>query len=349
MGYNKHEGDKEVLAMKKKLTAVLIAVCVLAMACMLTACYISRPDTEENVLGTYKLSVYTQVKQATDPENPDKDLEERTTDFIKTKGITAYFVVASKERGYYIYQDNDTALYAREVKLTFNYDEEETEKVEEITYTSGGDYHGDDYPGKGKESLGVNFSKSKKILSFYLPVWNGNLIKRDHSQQVTYEKVSDVADLSYVNEQLNVSLAVAPYETAKLDGIHVYDGYTDERCEYNYFIVDLKAAEKKADVYYLEKTAEEQTTLTNLPFTYTIEGDKMTIKLGDGITFTTYYSDAYPPAYIQKVIPATEENGTDEYFYFSIHGRTQTIPEIVAEIESAHRLVEETPEENGEE
>ena len=62
----------------------------------------------------------------------DKDLEERTTDFIKTKGITAYFVVASKERGYYIYQDNDTALYAREAKLTFNYDEEETEKVEEI-------------------------------------------------------------------------------------------------------------------------------------------------------------------------------------------------------------------------
>lgn len=335
--------------MKKKITCVTLVITLLATLLLLAACYVSRPDKVENVVGTYKLIVFTHTLPASDPENPDADLDKRTTDFIKTKGITAYLVVKSDGKGYYVYKDNENALSAKEVLVTFSFDEDDNSRVKEIHYTSGGDYHGDDYPGKGKETLGVNFSKSSKIISYYLPSWNGNLIKRDHSQQVTYEKVSDAADLSYVNEQLNVSLAVAPYETAKLDGIHVYDGYTDERCDYNYFIVDLKAAEKKANVYYLEKTAEEQTTLTNLPFTYTIEGDKMTIKLGDSITFTTYYSDAYPPAYIQKVIPATEENGTDEYFYFSIHGRTQTIPEIVAEIESAHQPVEETPEENGEE
>lgn len=335
--------------MKKKIIGILVAVCLLATLLALTACYVSRPDTIENVAGTYKLAEFTRTPKA-ETEEEQNNPDARKEDIIKQKGIEAYLIVKADGRGYYIYKDNDKPLYAREVKITFDYDEDNKEQVKEIHYTWDTSITGDGYPGRGKEPLGVNFSKSSKQLTYYLPSWDGLLIKREYSQQVRYERISSKTDPTPY-----YSGKIPAYELANMDGIHVYnEGYYNDNAPYYYYLIDLNVVTMKANVCYLAKNADAQTVLSNVDVAYLTQSEEEAAAEGHSpnliLMIGTEKYEAYlgaPPYSFFKYIPATEET-MDAYYYFNNFGRDKSMQELAQEIVDANTPAEESNVDNAE-
>ena len=209
--------------MKKIVICVAAAVVAVMMALSLTACYNSaHPASMSQLVGTYELETYKIGTPKTEEELSKKQSEDESnfnyTDKIQEKNITCYLVVKDDGTGYYVYGDKDTALYAKEVKIFYSYNEEEKDKVKEIKYTAGTPHNGDDYPGCGEEPLGVN--AKTKTLNYYLGTYDAGKVfgSRKYTQQVTYKKVSDKTDLSYVAGKVNKNLATAPFVLNGLNG-----------------------------------------------------------------------------------------------------------------------------------
>lgn len=335
--------------MKKYILPVAVAMVLFIAVFVMASCYLSRPAEEESVEGTYELFVFTRTPRS---DLVEEGAENTTVNLIETKGITAYLVLKGDGRGYYVYKDNQTPLFAREVRVTFDYEDEDKTIVEEIHYSWDSSIGGDGWPGKGKESLGVNFKDSKKILAFNLPAGDSWLINREYSQTVRYQKVSDKTDLSYVFSKVG-EVSYASYETANLDGIHVFsEGYGYDNLPYAYYIVDLNPVTMKANVVYYDKAEDQQKTLTNVDVTAKVPTKEeiqqaneemrsipdIVVKIGNE-EFKMYYNEGSPANTFRKVMEATE---TTEYgeLYFVNYGRTQTVTEIVQAITEQHRQSE---------
>ena len=268
--------------MKRKLTAIIttmVLACVLVFA---TGCYTSRPAVMKKLVGTYQLTTFTRTYTDEQVEGEDTI----SHDLITEKGITAYLIIASDGTGYYVYGDKDTPPYARAVHITYTYDDKKPDKVKEITYTDGSTTSGN-APGIGRETLGLNFKISEKLLTYYTPA----IFSQKYSQSAKYTKLSKVADLSYVQAQLHTTFVVPRYEIAGLDGLQVFDGtYSDS--PYIYYCLDIRAGLEQADVYYALKSDCVPVKTTSAPITFDIPADN-TSPITLTVAGTTFFSDHY--------------------------------------------------------
>ncbi|MBO4535422.1 MAG: hypothetical protein J5755_05745, partial [Clostridia bacterium] len=275
----------------KKLLATLIIVTMLAgIACVAVGCYNSKPAVMKELVGTYELTQFTRWHT----ENQGEESTTQETDLKAERGIQAYLVVKDNGRGYFVYKDNG-GLTAREVAITYTYDDKNTNQIKEITYTDGLASSGDGYPGKGRETLGLTFGLKEKTLNFYYAQINGKLIKRDYSQKVVYKKVSKSADLSYVESKLQVRLNIPRMEIGGLDGWQVYDSYNESN-PLVYFYIDMHVAEGQATIYYMFRS-DGIRHQENCALTFDVPEDNsqpIAIHVGDDVFYAYNYVTTIP-------------------------------------------------------
>lgn len=269
--------------MKKTKLVIALCMAIVLSAITLTACYPSNPTKMSKLVGTFQLTSFT--RSYTDEKVDDQQV---THDMLAERGIEVYLVVKSDGTGYYIYKDNDHAAGARIVKITYSYDEDDSALVSSIVYNVGIGEYGDGSPMIGREHLGVNFKRRRKQLSYTMPAVFG----RKYSQSVVYKQVSSDTTLAYAQKQLGVTLQVAPYEVAGLDGWHYYSYEVDENTPYIYYFMDVHMAAGTADIYYALKEDGVPRELKGQAVTYTLPtepNDKIEISIA-GKTYRAYYN-----------------------------------------------------------
>ena len=189
--------------MKLKMKTVLSAIILVAMCFTLTSCYVSHPTAMKKLVGTYELTKFTRKAK-------DADSEADPDDLIKEKGIVAYLVITGEEYGYYAYKDNETPLTVKQVKINYEYDDEDITKVRSITYIDGVFTNGTKYPGAGSELLGVNFRLFKRELNYSFQAVLGNKF----AQSVLYKKANKATDLKFVEKKLGSLPTVVDFPTS---------------------------------------------------------------------------------------------------------------------------------------
>ena len=258
------------------LTSLVLIATVCALA--LVGCYVSKPATMSDLVGVYQLTKFTRTHTSTDENGESQSTE---TDLMAERGITAFLVVGDNGFGYYVYKDND-GQSAKQVTITYTYDDEDTDKIKEIAYSDGYAASGDGFPGKGKETLGLTFQKKEKTLNYNYAQINGKLIKRDYSQSVSYTKVANGADLSFVERKIGQSLSIPDMRIAGLDGWQVFDSFGGEN-EYDYYYIDLNVVDKKANVYYMRHDEGNPSVANNLDVEIAYpQGDEVYITISVG-------------------------------------------------------------------
>jgi len=319
----------------KKVFLYVICIAMVALSLFgLTACYTSKPDTMGNLTGTYQLTYFTSK-----PKDAGQDVE--PTDMIKEKGVVAYLVIKDDGTGYYTYKDNDTEAWVRSVRINYSYDEEDSSKVKEIRYTDGmGAKDTERYPGTGKEVLGLTFNKKEKKLHYNQPA----VLSVKQSTVVTYEKVSDSFDLSYIAGKMSLVASVAQFEVSGLTNLSLGD--YGETCPYIYYILSFNAS-GKVDEYYQLKSGGEPVVHNGLNVEVvatSAENNTISIKIGEK-TYTRVYSYSEGLGRgLNITYPATEAE-PERYEFLYNDGRP--VSEIIAEQTEWYR--QSQAQQNGEE
>lgn len=309
--------------MKKILLYVICVAIVVTTLFGLTACYTSKPDTMENVIGTYKLTYFTSK-----PKDAGQDVE--ATDMIKEKGVAAYLVIKNDGTGYYAFKNNEKS-WVRSIRLTYTFDEDDSSKVKELRYTDGmGAKDTERYPGTGKEVLGLTFNKKEKKLHYNQPA----ILSVKQSTVVTYEKVSDSTDLNYVLSKMSIVASVAPFELSGLTTLRLSD-YGDS-CPYIYYILSFNAA-GKVDEYYQLKTSDTPVVNSGLSVEIVApsgEDTSIRIKIGEKTYSRVYsYSDGLGQM-LYITYPATE---TEPERFESLYNDGRPASEIIADATEWYR------------
>ncbi len=265
--------------MKKILLSVICFALVAFSLFGLTACYTSKPDTMDNLTGTYKLTLFTSK-----PKDAGQEVE--PTDMIKEKGVAAYLIVKDDGTGYYAYKDNEKS-WIRSVRITYSYDEEDASKVKELRYYDGmGADQTKRYPGTGRETLGLTFTKKEKKLHYNQPA----VISVKQSTVVTYEKVNNGTDVNYVADKLSISATVCPFA---LNGLTTMTKYCEPESPYVYYFISFDPSGTKADIYYRLKESETPVHQTELPVTIKAPTDatgNYSITVGE-VTYSRTYTE----------------------------------------------------------
>ena len=241
--------------MKRKIINIFSIIALVAVTLSLVSCYASKPGTLKQLVGTYQLTKYTLSNSNDNTSDPEAN------DQIKKEGIVAYLVVKDDGTGYYVYKSNDEALRLEQIKIKYVYDEEETNKVKEISFSNGQEVTSKDVPGCGYETLGLYFKLFKKTLNQSHPAVFG----KKTSTSVTYTKVSSKSDLSYVEKKMGTLPKMLAFELNGLTANYVLN-YDNEN-KYDYYIVSLNAETMKATINYRLKNTTQNVKVENQAFT----------------------------------------------------------------------------------
>ena len=267
--------------MKKvcKITAVgILAVLILSALC---ACYFVDAGKMSKLKGTYKLT-YCTMDIAYEGSVPNS-----VENLMETKNIVAYLVVTGESDCYYIYKDNDTELYCKQVKGTYTYSQEDRELIEYFEYTDGISSTSKKYPGSGSEKFA--FHAKNKNLNYQTMAHkvNGKVwVKTGYD--VDYDKVDNATDLSYVEKELGVKLIPSSYNmrhfSAEYNLARSIENVSQANDLYVYDIYNINPSTMTATRYYKLKSDGIHNEQNNLAVTYTertagMDYDK--IKIGD--------------------------------------------------------------------
>ena len=287
--------------MKKAISIVLVLAIACSFAVLLASC---NPDTIENVVGTYKMSVNT-------TGNEEYDL-------ITANGIEAYIVVSGNETGYFVYKDVSTPLTVKEVAL--EYIQNNNQKVTQIGIT---DKQGWVETRVGcVQKLFVDKTSDGMELKYDQRPF-GDVVKK---KKTVYERVDKSTDLSYLNGVYGASLpdVVANDEKSMLHG--VWDAYED-RGEYAFRYLDFDVLTSKVTEYCV-KDGESEITRNVYDFvagsahTDETTGDTtvaVTIETKDGNVEYELYVPQNGRYHLRKLpLPADSENYISCYFETSL-------------------------------
>ena len=254
-----------------------IAVFLLAFATAICAFGCTRvdPGTMDELKGTYQLTQYYR----TYPETSDEQSARK--DFIEEKQIEAYLVIDGSAYGYLIYKDNETALSCNRVHITYSYSQDEADTIRTIEYQTADltKTHVIQYGNLG-------FLARERQLNQQLPsmgIIDGSLKVR-YTDYTLFTWADKATDLSYVAKQLGEIPAFADY------GMTLYDGQlrlmNEDRSEskYLYYIMEIDAVAKKANVYYALKSDAKRVVLTDVPVSCELSENGLyvkTVSVGD--------------------------------------------------------------------
>jgi len=283
----------------RKIKYWLVVLLIVAFSMLSFGCYVVQGQKMKNVKGTYKLVHYTYTPSYEKREG----YTPTTIDYIADRGYEVYLVVTGTNMGYYVHKDNDTPAYSTQVSLSYEYNQDDSSKIDYVSYADAT---------QTTSSSTCKFGVTKNRLNYSLPAFDYTQLfthKKMRSEDVDkdWEKVDKATDLSYVKKQLG-EIKEYGYEEYAMRGIYELTNYqstqtdaaTDTAVEnpYQYYFIALETATgaTSATVYYALKTdltpVQKTVTLTQA------EGDwaKMTI---DGIEWTIdptwgnyYYNEA---------------------------------------------------------
>lgn len=238
----------------KRVKTWLVAIIFIVSALMSMGCYFVNPQTMKDVKGTYELTSYTKrYNNASDGTN---------VDYITDYGYKIYLVVTGTDRGWYVMQSNETATYAKEVKLTYEYDTEETNKLRYVFYRDS----------TTDESYKTRLGITKDTLSHNQL---HDIFTKPYTINMSFKKVDKAIDLSYVTEQLG-EFPTYGYDVYKYSGLYSISSYGQglggalvEEYEhpYIYYFYALDAETKRGTAYYalksdgVQRTEEREITL----------------------------------------------------------------------------------------
>lgn len=172
---------------------VLMAVFIFS-AVFATGCYIIKGVKMRDLVGTYELTHYS-----------------AKTDLLAEREIKLYIVINSDGRGYYVYKDKDTELYAAELRCRFEANTDDSSKYDYV------------YLKFNERTDEVKFGVFGKNLNrndpVYKPIGQG-WPERDYTIDVDFNKVSKKTDLSYVNDVFDRNFTAMPYGLATLSALY---------------------------------------------------------------------------------------------------------------------------------
>lgn len=315
----------------KKIGCLLLASVLLSGFFQLTACYKTQSGKKSDIVGTYKL-----VKKTV-----GRDSSGSAIDLIEQDGIVEYLVIGENGKGFRIYGDNENETKCSEIRITFEEDDENPGLYDFINY-----FDPSDESNKSGRKLG--YYASEKMLNFGTPSISSGCVQIKESA-IAYKKVSDEQTLKTVESETGKTYTYIPYELYHKNGAAAMNtGYiqvdpqpetfTSIDSDYIYFVLDIRAEEMKADVYYALKSDEVQVKKENLDVSFTLtEPDennnaRVVLTIGefefkyvlganywgsieyyvekDGITYQSYF-DAYitdVDAYIEGAIKAYNDS-----------------------------------------
>ena len=273
-----------------KRTRLLLCVLIVAvLLAMLTGCYMISGQRMNKLKGTYKLTNYTYT-----PRYSDKDGRvPATRNYITDEKYLYedYLIITSGSTGYYVHKAVGVPAYVKEVRLSFTYSEEDSSKIEYVTYV--------DVLTQGQQVDGSKLGVSGNTLNFSAPSLH---VFSEHTRDisVSWQKVDNATDLSYVKGQLG-ELKEYDYNAFGVRGIYEWNLSTElatgavveSQYQYFYYVVDTAKGVTTAKVYYaLKETPTEQVEKT-VPFSGSADWSTLTI---DGAVWTRegscYYSES---------------------------------------------------------
>ncbi len=246
----------------RKMKRLLCLLLIAALLVGFSGCYVIRGQKMNRLKGTYKLTYYTYTPSYDIGSEPPE-----TRDYVNGEKYLweDYLVITGTDMGYYIHKDVNTPAYVKEVKLTYEYDTEDSSKIDYVTFMDVLTTTAE----PGVNRLGVNgkrlnYSKSSVT-------WNGFLIKQ-HTEaiHVTWEKVDDATDLSYAKAQLG-SIKEYTYGAFGVRGVYEMISaknaetgeYLESEYQYFFYVIDTAKGVRNARVYYALKEAPTQHEVRN--------------------------------------------------------------------------------------
>ena len=159
----------------KKVRFLLAITAFVLIATSVFGCYMISGQPMNKLKGTYELKSYSWTNGKNNA----------TTNYMVSIEYAAYLVVTGTSEGYYVWKSTDTSPTKIPVSLTYEYSQEDSSKVEYVYYTREG------YEPK---KFGVN----KKNLNFNKPVVKFSETVYTNGEEMSFLKVSNATDLSYV-------------------------------------------------------------------------------------------------------------------------------------------------------
>ncbi len=280
----------------KKFRFLLALLLVIAFAAALTGCYMVSGQKMDKVKGTYKLTHYTYIPSYERREGYTPN----TTDYINDEEYLYedYLVITGGGTGYYVHKDASGEAYVKEVMLSYEYNAEDSSKVEYVTYydalNAGSTTNNGNHLGVSKG--GLNFSRPAFD---FTQLFTGKKM-RSEDLSVRWEKVDKATDLSYVKKQIS-SLKEYDYQSYAVRGIYelgtVTDmttgEVTDNGYQYFYYVIDTAKGVTTVTVCYALSETPTQQVKKTVALAY--EGTDWSTMTIDGVLWTvdpqwgTYY------------------------------------------------------------
>ena len=182
------------MRMIKKISALLLLV---VLSLTVVGCYAIQAQTMRNLKGTYKLTTYTYTASYERKEG----YTPKTKNYVEDPEYLyeEYLVITGAGAGYFAHKDATGNVYVKEVRLDYEYLEEDTNKIEYVSYNDLGSLSS----GTDEKHLGV----SNNMLNFSRPSFDytqlfTDKLMRSEDISVRWDKVDKATDLSYVYSQI---------------------------------------------------------------------------------------------------------------------------------------------------
>ncbi len=247
----------------KTIKRLFAAMLITSLMLTLAGCYTISGQKMKTVQGTYKLTTYTYTPKYERKEG----YTPRTFNYLEDEEYQHedYLIVTGTGMGYYVHKEANAPAYVKEVTLSYEYDEENSSKVEYVIFNDAISINED----SGFNRMGV----TKNALNY---TKNGIdytelIAKRPmHSESLTvrWTKVSRDTDLKYVEKELG-ELKKYDYNAFGKKGIYqrnapwdIETGVVQESpYRYFYYVIDTAENELKATAYYaLNESPDDQVT-----------------------------------------------------------------------------------------
>ena len=233
----------------------------------------------EDLEGTYKLTSFTYT-----PKYERKEGYTPTErDYVNGESFLYedYLVITGESTGYYAHKDASGQTYVKEVKLSYEYDTEDSDEIEYVTFEDALSSSNDIEVNR----LGVNgdvLNYTKSAYDYTTLITQVDM--RSESVSVRWEKVSDDTDLSYVKEKLG-NLKSYDYEGYKRRGIYelttsknIETGeYLDSEYLYLFYVIDTYDGASTATLHYAQASDPEQKFTRTVTFSYSSDLTSLTV------------------------------------------------------------------------
>ena len=241
----------------KILASVALAIVFVCSMIFATGCQIISGVKMKDLVGTYEMTSYG-----------------AKTNVMEEREIKMYMVINSNGSGYYVFKDNDTEVYAAEMRVSFTANTEDSSKYDYVKCTFYDGYT-------------IDFGVNRDTLNYSKIVWKplqwGKPLETDYTISVGFKKVSKKTDLSYVQNKLDVELMALPFGLSRMSAVYELISVTaggriltvEEVAEIGveepiYAYIALDVAKSIMEISYMFTSENEQ---KGMVFVYTLESN----------------------------------------------------------------------------